>query len=329
MPRMLRDYLRRRSWLLLTLALFAAIFAGVFSLYDLPVEAVGYALALCLAAGLALFAVRFAAYVRRRRELELLGRNAGELDLVLPKPAGALEAAYQELLRKVCDDRARLAAEKDARYRETVDYYTLWTHQIKTPIAAMELLLTEEPADGAALSAELVKVREYVEMALAYLRLDGDGSDLVLRRSSLDDIVRSTARKYARLFILKKIALRFDETGRTVLTDEKWLEFILGQLLSNALKYTPAGGSIRVYGDGETLVVADTGIGIRPEDLPRVFEKGFTGYNGREERKSTGIGLYLCRRTADRLGCGLTLASRPGQGTLARLFLPDKRLTAE
>lgn len=329
MLRMLRDYFRRRSWLLLTLALFAAIFAGVFSLYDLPAEAVGYALALCLAAGLALFAVRFAAYVRRRRALELLGRNVGELALDLPKPAGALEAAYQELLRKVCADRARLAAEKDARYRETVDYYTLWTHQIKTPIAAMELLLTEEPADGTALSAELVKIREYVEMALAYLRLDGDGSDLVLRRSSLDSIVRSTARRYAKLFILKKIALQFDETGRTVLTDEKWLGFLLGQLLSNALKYTPAGGSIRVYGDGETLVVADTGIGIRPEDLPRVFEKGFTGYNGREERKSTGIGLYLCRRTADQLGCGLTLASRPGQGTLARLFLPDKRLMAE
>jgi len=95
------------------------------------------------------------------------------------------------------------------------------------------------------------------------------------------------------------------------------------------LKYTPSGGTIRIYGDGETLVVSDTGIGIRPEDLPRVFEKGFTGCNGRTDRKSTGIGLYLCRRAAKQLGCELTLTSRPGQGTLARLSIPDNRLTAE
>jgi len=326
---MLLDYLKRKAPLLAMLALFAAIFAAVFSLYDLPVEAVTYAVALCLAVGAALFALRFAAYVRRRRELELLRRNAEELAFTLPPPVGALEASYQELLRAVCADRARLASEKDAQYRETVDYFTLWAHQIKTPISAMELLLTEPEADPDALSAELVKVREYVEMALTYLRLDGDGSDLVLRRYSLDEIVRSTVRKYSKLFILKKINLRADETGREVLTDEKWLGFLLGQLLSNALKYTPAGGTIRIYGDGETLVVSDTGIGIRPEDLPRVFEKGFTGCNGRTDRKSTGLGLYLCRRAAKQLGCELTLTSRPGQGTLARLSIPDNRLTAE
>ena len=114
-----------------------------------------------------------------------------------------------------------------------------------------------------------------------------------------------------------------------MLTDEKWLSFVVEQVLSNALKYTPAGGRIRVYGDGETLVIADNGIGIREEDLPRVFEKGFTGYNGREDKKSTGIGLYLCRRVMDRLNHNISIVSRPGQGTLVRLDLSRGRRVVE
>lgn len=326
---MLGSYLKRQYKLILMLALFAAVFAAVFSLYDLPVEAVAYASVLCLLMGLTLFAVSFHAYARRHRDLALLMQNVRDAALALPVPSGALEADYQALLRAVCGDRADILAEEEAKRQELLDYYTLWAHQIKTPIAAMELLLTETPPDAGALSAELLKIGEYVEMVLSYLRLDGGASDFVLRRCGLDGIVRSAVRKYARLFILKKISLRFQETGRTVLTDEKWLGFVIGQLLSNALKYTPAGGSIRIYGDGETLAVADTGIGIREEDLPRVFEKGFTGYNGREEKKSTGIGLYLCRRVLDKLGHDITITSRPGQGTIVRLTLRESRTMME
>ena len=114
-----------------------------------------------------------------------------------------------------------------------------------------------------------------------------------------------------------------------MLTDEKWLTFVLEQLLSNAVKYTPEGGRVRIYGDGETLVIADSGIGIQPEDLPRVFEKGFTGFNGREDKKSTGIGLYLCHQVLDRLNHGISISSRPGQGTLVRLDLSRTRRGVE
>jgi signal transduction histidine kinase len=130
------------------------------------------------------------------------------------------------------------------------------------------------------------------------------------------------------MFIQKRISLSFTETGKRVLTDEKWLGFVLEQLLSNALKYTPEG-SIRLYAEGDMLVIEDSGIGIRPEDLPRVFEKGFTGYNGREDRKSTGIGLYLCRRVCDRLGHGLSLESEVGRGTKARIDLSSSETIVE
>lgn len=325
---MLWEYLRRQYKLILMLALFALVFGAVFALYDLPAEAVGYAAALCLAVGLALFAVSFARYVRKRRTLERLRANVTEAARCLPAPNGALETDYQTLLRALDAERIRACSAADAARQETEDYYTLWAHQIKTPIAAMHLLL-ETGGERDALSAELLKVEQYVEMVLTYLRLDGGESDLVLRHTALDELVRAGLRKLARLFILKKLTVRFDGTGRTVLTDEKWLGFVVEQVLSNAIKYTPRGGAIRVYGEDETLVIADTGIGIRAEDLPRVFEKGFTGFNGREDKKSSGIGLYLCRRIMERLGGAITITSAPGQGTAVRLLLPEREQVRE
>ena len=319
---MLLAYLKRQYKLLLLLAGAVCVFAAVFALYDLPLEAVLYAGVLCLALGLVLFAVGYSRFLRRHRELRQLLRQAGEKALPLPLARGLLEEDYQALLRAVCQDRARLAAENENRLRELTDYYSLWAHQIKTPIAAMDLLLQEDdsPRRGE-LETELLKIRQYVEMVLSYLRLDSDSTDYVLREYSLDDILRQAVRKFAKMFILKKITLDFQETGKTVLTDEKWLLFVVEQVLSNALKYTPAGGTIRIYGDGATVVIADNGIGIREEDQARVFEKGFTGYNGRADKKSTGIGLYLCRQVMDQLNHSITLTSRPGQGTLVRLDL--------
>lgn len=321
---MLWSYVKRQTKLIVMLILFAGVFAAVFFLYRLPVEAVLYAALLCLAFGAVFFAVGYTHYLRRRRDLSRRVANPGEAAQCLPRPGGALEADYQTLLRALSADRSRVETEAENARQDMEDYYTLWAHQIKTPIAAMNLLLqTSEDHESAALTAELFKIGQYVEMALSYLRLGSETTDYVLRRCDLDELVRGCLRKYARLFILKKIALRFDETHRFVLTDEKWLAFVVEQLLSNAVKYTPEGGTVRVYGDCGTLTISDTGIGIRPEDLPRVFEKGFTGYNGREDKKATGIGLYLCRRVLEQLGHEITITSRPGSGTIVRILLAD------
>lgn len=320
--KILGAYLARHWKLLLLVTGCAGICALVFYLYNLPVEAVGYAASLCLVLGLVLFAVGYCQFLHRHRELERL-LQAKEKVLLLPPPRGLLEKDYQALLQALSSSLSVLSLENRNRLQDMTDYYTLWAHQIKTPIAAMRLLLQEEPHPE--LEGELLKVEQYVEMVLGYLRLDSESTDYVLRDCALDGLLRQSIRKFARLFILKKISLDFRETGKTVLTDEKWLAFVVEQLLSNALKYTPSGGRIRIFGDGETLVIADSGIGIQPEDLPRVFEKGFTGFNGREDKKSTGVGLYLCRQVMERLNHGISIASRPGQGTLVRLDLSRRR----
>jgi signal transduction histidine kinase len=322
-------YLKSRGRVMLILLLCSAVFAAVFALYGLAWQAAVYAGLLNVALILALAVPDFIRYRERRAALRaLLGEVALSLDR-LPAPKDPLEADWQALLRAVFDEKAKAQRESSARYDGTTEYYTLWAHQIKTPIAAMRLLLQEEGPDPRALAEELFRIEQYVEMALCYLRLDGGVSDYVLREADLDGVIKQALRKYAPQFIRKKIRLNYEPVGASALTDEKWLLFVVEQVLSNALKYTP-GGEITIRLEPPlTLAVSDTGIGIAPEDLPRVFEKGYTGLNGRCDKRATGIGLYLCKRIMLKLGHGISIASRPGEGTTVRLDLSAKPLEIE
>ena len=291
-------------------------------LYGLPGEAIAYLLCLCCI-GTSFWAVL--SFVRFWRKHKILRKMEEAIFVTaedLPETTTLIEEDYQHLIQRLVRENRQRQAAADSMLEDLTSYYTLWVHQIKTPIAAMDLLLQAGPDRATEMEIELQKIAQYVDMVLQYLRLDSTDKDLVLQRCQLDAVVRQTVRKYAKLFILKKIQLVFQETKWEVLSDEKWLCFLLEQLLSNALKYTPEGGKISIFLEGETnLVIADTGIGIAPEDLPRVFEKGFTGNNGRMDKKATGIGLYLCRRVTNLLGHTISIASEPGVGTQVLLGL--------
>lgn len=182
--------------------------------------------------------------------------------------------------------------------------------------------------DGKEVSELLWDKGNTVEMVLSYQRLGSDTVDLVLRRVELDRVLRGCVRKFAGLFIMKKLPLELEETRLEVLTDEKWLAFVIEQLLSNALKYTREG-RIHIFAEGRSLIIEDTGTGIAPEDLPRLGERGFTGYNGRAEKGSTGLGLYLCRRICNKLGHSLRFESELAHGTRAIIGFSDYNLGVE
>lgn len=171
------------------------------------------------------------------------------------------------------------------------------------------------------MATELFNVEEYVDTAMTYVRVRDLSSDLMFEEVSLDNLIRRVVKKYASIFIGRKIGIDFQETGRTVATDEKWMSIVLGQILGNSLKYTPQEGMISIWMEGDKLRIRDTGIGIRSQDLPRVFEKGFTGENGRKYSKSTGQGLYICKTIADKLSYGLEITSQEGKGTTVTLDL--------
>lgn len=328
---MLLRYFKSRAMGAAVLALFSLVFALVFYLCRLPLNAVAYAALICAVMGAALIAVDCALFVRRYRLLERLCGCPENAAGALPAPGSEIEAQYQKLLRLLREEQLSADVRRREKYAAMTDYYTLWAHQIKTPIAAMRLVLQGMNAPEAAeLRGELRRVEQYAEMVLYYIRVDSESSDYLIRRRKLDDILRRELREASSQFIRGRIALEYVGTDCTVLTDEKWLGFVVGQILSNALKYTPPGGRIAIYMEqGDVLCIRDSGIGIPPEDLPRVTESGFTGENGRSDARATGLGLYLCRRILERLGHGIQIESRRGEGTLVRIDLRSSGLEVE
>ena len=323
-------YIRRHRLAICIFVLCCALLAGSFALYQLPLAAVAYPAALCLLVCAAAAAWDYARTVRRHRRMAELRTEANAMLLALPAPDTIGEAdcmAAIETLRRAASERETA---NTARHREMVDYYTAWVHQIKTPIAAMRLLLQDADTDEQrALLEQVQSVEQYVEMVLGYLRLESPSSDYVIRNYALDDIVRQVVRKYASQFIRRKLRLEYTPLNVSVITDEKWLLFVIEQVLSNALKYTRSGSVSITLEAPKTLCIRDTGIGIAPEDLPRVFEKGYTGSNGRTDKRATGIGLYLCRRILAKLGHSITIVSTPGVGTTVRIGLEQDALEVE
>ena len=326
----LLSYIRAHIGVALFLAGSAAVFAVVLFLSGLPAEPVRYAALLCAVGGVVCALPGYLQYRRRYKAAELALQGLPEAVDRLRAPSGAVEEAYDAALRRLCAMLAKSETDRQRQRIENADYFTMWIHQIKTPIAAMQLILREQDdVRSRELLAELFRIDQYAEMALTYARLESPTTDLVLRRCAVEPIVRSVVRQYAGQFVRRHVALRCEIEPVCALTDEKWLAFILGQLLSNAVKYTE-NGTVTVRVTKElVLSVSDTGIGIAPEDLPRIFEKGFTGYNGRAGRKSTGLGMYLSRCAAEKLGHRISVQSAPGQGTTVSVDLRSVDLGVE
>lgn len=332
-------YIKSKGRYFLLYFLMLAIFWTVLYLYDVPRNALWYAAVLAgalMAFGAVLDFLTSCAHERKTKEF----MEGLPCELKTPPPIKELtEELYRENLFKLFEYKERLENKARIGRQEMLDYYSLWAHQIKTPLSAMDLLLQafeEETKESDItfvrnMKMEMFKTEQYVNMVLSYLRLEGMSNDLCLKWQPLDSIVRQAVKKYSQIFILKKISLNYQKSEEQVLTDSKWLQLVIEQLLSNALKYTKKG-TISIYMAPQkkgVLVIEDEGIGIQAEDLPRVFEKGFTGYNGRREKKSTGIGLYLCKSICSRLNHGLRIESEEESGTRAILDLHREPLNVE
>lgn len=324
-------YIKSKSAYILVYAAALAVFFSVIALYRLNIYAVLYAALLSSLLIIPFAAVRIIKSVNAQKQLLKILKSEEIMieSNSFPETRDPEKQYYTEIIKRLAAEKQTLISDLAIKLRDTDDYYTLWAHQIKTPIAAMHLLLQ---SDSGTLSreceAELFKIEQYTEMALGYIRLESGTNDFVITACDTDRILKSVLKKFSKQFILKKLTLDYKETGLTAVTDEKQLGFIIEQIISNSLKYTK-NGTISVYSKGNSIFISDTGIGISGEDLPRIFEKGYTGYNGRTDRKSTGLGLYLCRRTADKLGHTLRVSSEIGKGTLAEIDLTPLSIEIE
>lgn len=330
MIKLFLKYIYQYRYTIILFVVFSVIFAVVFSLYRLEAEAVLYSCILCAVVGIFTVLNGFRRFIKKCREREYLMKNILIATEKFPEPQTVAESDYQEIIEKL----RRINSETETKFQnerqESIDYYTAWVHQIKTPISAMQMILkSEDTAEHRELLAELFRIEQYTGMVLSYFRLSGNSSDFVFRNYELNDIIKKAVHRYAPQFIRKKIKLNYNPVSVTVLTDEKWLLFIIEQLLSNAVKYTDSGSVTISVSQNKILRIADTGIGIAPEDIPRIFEKGFTGYNGRADSKSTGLGLYLCKKASDKLSHKICVESEEGRGSIFSLYLERDELEIE
>ena len=249
----------------------------------------------------------------------------------LPKSSNYQQRLYGELLMKVNEE---FNLKTDKLYelkKENVDFTNSWVHEIKTPIAACRLVIEnsvykskEETLSN--LEDEIDHIENYVEQALYYSRLDSFSKDYLINEINMHSLIIGVVKKHAKEFIGKKIKIEISDLEFTIDSDKKWLFFILDQILSNSLKYTKANGIIKIIGvlmqNEKRIVIEDNGIGIKSEDVHRVFDKGFTGYNGRENFKATGMGLYLSKSLATKLGHHITIQSKHCEYTRVTVHFP-------
>ena len=311
--------------------LFSAVFGAAIGLYGLPMAAFLYPFSVCCVLGTVIFVSGYFSGREKHRILESMKDMPAELIDVLPAPSLWQERDYIEIVMSLKKGYAELSKADKASRRDMADYYTMWAHQIKLPISSMRLELQgSDSSFSRRLASELKRIEQYVEMVLAFVRLDSCSSDYLFARVPLDRIIKEAVKGLAGQFIGKKIRLEYEPACCFVLTDEKWLSFVVEQVLSNSLKYTPEGGCVRIYTETPlTLCISDSGIGIAPEDLPRIFQKSYTGYNGRADKKASGIGLYLCSRICQKLGHGIKAESEPGRGTVVKIDLFHEQEASE
>jgi signal transduction histidine kinase len=232
----------------------------------------------------------------------------------------ALRTANKAMLEEIA-----LYREREIEYRE---YIELWVHEIKTPIASAKLIAKNNPSSATRnMLSEVERTEDLVEQTLFYARSNSVERDFLVRETSIEAVVNPAIRRHARAFIERRIRLEVENLGLLVFTDTKWASFVIQQILANAVIYTPdEDAEVRILAheaeQAVVLTIEDNGCGILASELPRVFDKGFTGSNGRRNVASTGLGLYLVRKLADRIGLGVSVDSVVGEGTTVTVVFP-------
>ncbi len=327
----IRAYIKGRLATILFFCLVESVFALIWGLYDVDNwSGLIYPFIMVNSFGALGLMIGGYRYSQRMNRWSMLMKRFDSGSLISDSAYGT-EALWLEEITAMMQHYEQSVADIQKQVKDSETYHTMWSHQIKTPISSLRLMLNSGderiPTKIAyPLLEEVLRIEQYVDMVLYYQRMMDAGEDLILQSESLKQLVNHALKRYSIYFINRQLTVDVSVEDKQVLTDGKWMGFVLEQLVSNAIKYTQKGG-IRIYTQGEKgrllLIVEDTGIGIRKEDLPRIFERGFTGYNGRGEQKSTGIGLFLVKKVLTMLGHDIEVASEEGQGTMVTVTLQE------
>ncbi|WP_444659739.1 sensor histidine kinase [Caproiciproducens sp. R2] len=330
----LKNFLADKVYHLLFVVLTAFFAAVLLSVLKVGAYAALFVPLVFLAGEAAALALEF---LRKREFYNGMLENLEKLDKkyliseMLDEPSfleGKLLCECVKTAGKAMNDEIAGYRRASSEYRE---YIETWVHEVKTPISSSRLMIENNKNEVTlSLNEELSKIENYVEQALFYSRSNHVEKDYVIKSITLKALVGSALKKNSAALIESRTHVETSALDKTVFTDGKWTDFIIGQILMNSVKYRSREPEIKIYGlqnqNSVTLMISDNGIGISKKDLGRVFEKGFTGENGRTSAKSTGIGLYLCKKLCDKLNLGISIASTEGKGTLVSIVFPRSNM---
>lgn len=325
---MIKDYIKCQKGTFLSILVAIILFPFFESLLNITLADSIYSVLLYIVIMLIYLFYDFYKFKKNYKKLKEIQNNVTIHIQDIPEALNPYDARYNEILKNLYEVINDTISQIDKQKTENLEYYTLWIHQIKTPIAATHLVLQnmEDIPQKAVLEQELFKIEQYVELALQFIKIGTIESDLVISEYPLEDIIRQSIRKYSVLFIHKGIGVNVKGCDQIITTDSKWFAFILEQIFSNAVKYTNSG-NIQIYTrqepKGTWLTIEDSGIGIRKEDMNRIFEKGYTGFNGRLDKKASGIGLYLVKKVANALNHDIQIESEVSKGTKVHIFIKN------
>ena len=280
-------------------------------------------------------------YMKYRKYFSNINNILESLDkkYLLPEVLQEPNFMVGENINDILKELSRDMHEQVKHYRniqeEYREYIEMWVHEIKTPIASSKLLIENNTNEVTRkIDTQMDRIENYVEQVLYYSRSDEVGKDYIIKKVGLSKLVKDVIKRNQRDFISKRISLQLGDLDEIIYSDTKWVEFILNQIIGNAIKYSKGkDDKIEIYlkkiSSAVILTIKDHGVGIIERDLNRVFEKGFTGENGRKFGKSTGIGLYLCKKLTDKLGLGLQVQSEENVGTEISITFPKSENISE
>ena len=323
--KLLNEYLKmKKTSIIGILGVYAVLFVFVY-LYRIPIEVILYPFILTIVFVLMVLLFDYIKYKEKVNKIIQICNDVSSCYSVKINDKNIFDEYYLDIINELLKENRKQVSKIQKRVSDINDYFSIWVHQIKTPIASMKLKIDNEQIDSLQLASDLNRIDHYVDLVLSFLKFDEEKIDLYFRKTDVDRIMRESLKKFSNDFIIKKIRLDYKLSKREVLTDEKWLSFVFDQLLSNALKYTDKGTISIYYDEDSCLCIKDSGIGIALADMERLFEKGFTGYNGRQYKKASGIGLYMCKRMCDKLNIAISIESVVNEYTLVKLkFLSNE-----
>ena len=250
---------------------------------------------------------------------------------IMPKPSRAERLAYYRILKKANKSMLENISIIKQQQKDYKEYIESWVHEIKIPITSVKLLCENNKSDiTTKIDEEIEEINNFVEQALFYARMDQVSNDFMIKNINLNNVIKNVLARNKKIMIQNNMKVELNNVNTNCYTDEKWLEFIVNQIIQNAIKYRKEKNAnivITISENKENVIlnIKDNGIGIKTSEIDRIFDKGFTGTNGRNQKKSTGIGLYLCKRLCQEIGMEIEANSKENEFTEIKIIIPRNK----